>query len=348
MAGKMTPKGEIVRDYCKQFPKWKDYTLAGKIYRENPKVFRNLEDARNLVRYQRGHISPRNRTLIADKSNLKPITNDTTNQKPFKEEINTGAKILILDIETAPLKVYTWNVWNQNIAPNQIESDWFIITWAAKWLFEDKVYGGRLTVDEVLAEDDKRIMHSLWEMVNQADIVVAHNGERFDIPRINTRFIIHGFMPPLPYQQIDTLKHIRRNFAFVHNKLDYVNQLLNLPRKIANEGMPLWVSCVKGDEQALQTMFDYNVGDVRILEDTYLRLRPWIKPHPQTGLHILDGIQRCPTCGSSNLINEGKGYHTISNIYELFRCDNCGSVSRARTGSIHIDKRRALLISSAR
>jgi hypothetical protein len=186
-------------------------------------------------------------------------------------------------------------------------------------------------------------------MVNQADIVIAHNGEKFDIPRLNTRFIINGLMPPLPYQQIDTLKHIRRNFAFLHNKLDYVNQLLNLPRKIANEGMPLWIACMKGDEQSLQTMFDYNVGDVRILEDTYLRLRPWIKPHPNMGLFILDTDQhRCPTCGSADLKDEGKDYFTNANRYGQFRCDNCGASGRKRLSSIDIKKRRHLLLSVAR
>jgi DNA polymerase elongation subunit (family B) len=340
-----SPNRITCEDYCKQFPKLKDLTLARKVYEENKKDFKSVEDARGHIRRIRGHHGEYNRNATADKSLYKPITHDTTNQKP--EQIATGAKVLILDIETAPIRAYVWSAWKQNVNPVQIDTDWFVLTWAAKWLFEDKVYSGSVTPKEAVKQDDKRIMRGLWQLLNDADIVIAHNGQDFDIPKINTRFLLHGFMPPLPYQIVDTLKHVRKQFGFTHNKLDYVNQLLNLPRKTSHDGFEMWDQCYRGDKEALEKMLEYNVGDVRILEDTYLRIRPWIKPHPSMALHILDEHQSvCPSCGSSKLQEQGKQYHTTANVYEVLRCENCGGTSRKRLSSISIKQRRHLVLST--
>lgn len=342
------PKTErriLVDDYAAKFPQLGDLTLAKKIFKENPRLFKSVEEVRTCVRASTGHKGVQNRTFCSDKSTHKPLTYDTA-YKPFKEVVNTSAKVLVLDIETAPIMAYTWGIWNQNIQPSNIHSDWFCLTWAAKWLFEDKVYSAKLTSKEAINQDDSRIIKGIWKLLNEADIVIAHNGQKFDLPKLNSRFIVNQLHPPLPYQQIDTLLHIRRQFGFTSNKLDYVNQLLNLPRKKENDGMPLWINCYKGDTKALSDMLEYNIEDVRILEETYLRIRAWIKPHPNMGLFILDETQsRCPSCGSHELQMQGKEYKTTANSYEQFRCCNCGSVGRKRIGSLDIKQRRHLTMS---
>lgn len=348
MPAKKSATRLLCEDYCKQYPDLKDYTLAAKIHKENPTLFISVENARSYIRAIRGHHGNKERSYGTTKELYKPLTYDTNNSpKPFKEEINTSAKVLILDIETAPIRAFVWGIWNQNIGTNQIQSDWFCLTWAAKWLFEDKVYSAKLTPAEVKKQDDKRIIKGIWEMVNQADIVIAHNGEKFDMPKLNSRFIINGFHPPLPYQQIDTLKHIRRQFGFTSNKLDYVNKLLNLERKTDTGGFELWERCMQGDAEALKLMEQYNVNDVRILEETYLHIRPWIKPHPNMGLFILDETQsRCPSCGSDMLEESGKHYHTTANIFIACRCGNCGATARKRLADITIKQRRHLTLST--
>jgi len=342
---KKTTQRELVESYCKQYPHYATLTLAKLIYKENSNLFKDVEHVRSsFINVIRGAKGAEKRKYATSKN---PHANDHNNWKPFKEEINTTARILILDIETAPLQAYVWGIWQQNVSLEAIQSDWFIISWAAKWLFEDKVYSGVLTPKEVVKQDDKGIIKGIWELLNKADCVIAHNGQKFDIPKLNSRFLLHKLNPPLPYQQIDTLVHIRRQFGFSSNKLDYVNKLLNLPRKVEHEGMELWCKCMKGDKAALDKMIEYNIGDVRILEDTYLRIRAWIKPHPNLGLHILDEHQHCcPTCGSAEMKEQGKDYHTTANTYELLRCDNCGATSRKRLAKTTIKQKRHLLISS--
>jgi DNA polymerase elongation subunit (family B) len=337
----------MIQDYLKQNPDLKKYTLAKRIYDENTSVFTSIKQVRDRINYYTGSNGAKNRNQLSDKTMMRPKTNDTTNWKPFKEEITTDAKILILDIETAPIMAYVWGIWNVNVGMNQIKSDWFCLTWAAKWLFEDKVYSAKLTSREAKKQDDRRIIRGVWELLNEADIVIAHNGEKFDLPKLNQRFVIHKLNPPLPYQSIDTLKHIRRQFGFTSNRLDYVNKLLNLPRKTENEGFPLWEKCYAGDEKALKTMEDYNIGDVRILEETYLRIRAWIKPHPSVSLFILDEEQcHCPSCGSKDLKVIGKTYNTTVNRYEMFQCKNCGSTGRKRISSTTLKQRRKILMST--
>jgi DNA polymerase elongation subunit (family B) len=339
----------LVDDYCKQYKEVKDYTLAKKIYNENPSLFKSYERARDFIRLSRGHSGEKDRKYLLDKTNQKPLNYDTRNSpKAFKEEINTSAKVLVLDIETAPIRAYVWGIWNVNIGTHQIQSDWFCLTWAAKWLFEDKVYSGKLKPKEIAEQNDKRIIEGIWKLINEADIVIAHNGEKFDIPKLNSRFILNGLQPPLPYQQIDTLKHIRRQFGFTSNKLDYVNKLLNLERK-KDTNFELWERCMKGNASALSEMEEYNVQDVRILEETYLQIRAWIKPHPNMGLFILDEREhRCPNCGSAELTEQGKNYNTTANVYTLMRCNNCGAASRKRLGAATIKEKRHLLISTAK
>lgn len=346
MSYKQSKKAQIAKEYCEAHKTMKTYTLAAKMYKENIPLFHSIHSARQMISYRRGLQGERKRKTAQDKSLFMPKNYDTTNSKP--EPINTSAKVLVLDIETAPIMAYVWGIWQQNVGTHQIQSDWFCLTWAAKWLFEDKVYSGKLKPKEVAEQNDKRIIEGIWRLVNDADIVIAHNGAKFDIPKLNSRFIINGLYPPLPYQIIDTLVHIRRQFGFTSNKLDYVNKLLNLERK-KDTNFELWERCMKGDSKALTEMEEYNIQDVRILEETYLVIRPWIKPHPNMGLFILDEIEhRCPNCGSDKLKEQGKTYNTTANVYILMRCDNCGAASRKRLGTATIKQKRHLLISSAR
>ena len=276
--------------------------------------------------------------VLALRSGWNPNTDDAPNIELSQQP----ARVLILDIETAPLQSYTWGLWKQNIAVSQIESDWFMLTWSAKWLFDDTIMSDRLTSREAIDQDDARLSKGIWNLLDEADIIIAHNANRFDIPRLNTRFLISGLDPPMPYQVIDTLEHVRKRFSISSNRLDYVNSVLGLNRKIDTGGFELWADCMKGDVTALKKMEEYNKADVSILEETYLRIRSWIKPHPNIGLFIGEGIEVCPTCGSGHIVFSNKPYATSANLYDAFRCSDCGSTGRSRKAATKSTLTRAL------
>lgn len=332
----------IAEDYCERFKDEKDYTLAKRIYEEND-TFTSLEQARDYVRLTRGHRGDRDKKYATVP---KPLNFDTTNTKP--KVVNTSAKVLVLDIETAPMMAFVWGMWKQNVYLDQLVNDWFVLTWAAKWLFEDKVYSGKLTSKEAINKDDSRIMKGIWEMLNVADIVITHNGDKFDLPKLNTRFLMCGLNPPMPYQTIDTLKIVKSQFKFSSNKQEFLNISLGTDRKVDTGGFKLWEACYKGEKASLDLMEKYNIGDILSLEANYIKLRPYIKPHPNMGLFVLDGNERCPSCGSNELSENGKDYHTTVNVFEAVRCNNCGAVGRRRKSKLTVSERRNVLSSSPR
>jgi DNA polymerase elongation subunit (family B) len=248
------------------------------------------------------------------------------------KENKTSSKMLLLDIETSPLLSFTFGVWKQNIRSEQLVNDWFILCAAAKWFDEDEIFSLSLTPDEVFNEDDSEIMYMLWGLLDEADVVITHNGKSFDIPRINTRFLIHGMTPPSPYKQIDTLEAARKHFSFTSNRLDYINKFLGMEGKKETD-FQLWRDCVRGNEEAMAKMEDYNRNDVVILENAYKKIRPYIFGHPNMDIYEDGETPVCTLCGSHNIrVVENKYFYTQSVKYALYKCDDCGGFSRAKKG----------------
>ena len=239
-------------------------------------------------------------------------------------------KVLIFDTETAPMSAYVWGLWKENIAWDHVQTQWFFLCWSAKWLYSTECESDCLTPEEAIAQDDSRITRHLWELVNEADIVVAHNGRRADIPWMNTRFIMNGLTPPSPYKVVDTLEVAKRTFGFSSNKLDALAGYFGFPHKLKTT-FELWESCYKGDAEALQKMLEYNVMDTCILEDVYLKLRPWIASHPNMNNLSDSEEMTCCKCNSLDLVEiPGKYYYTTTQKYKVYRCKECGAITRSR------------------
>lgn len=251
-------------------------------------------------------------------------------------------KVLIVDIETTPKRAFVWRVWKENISPAQMISDWFMISWNAKWAGEEEMFNSVMTSKEMLAQDDARILDELHPLLDEADVVVAHNGAKFDIPSINTRFIMNGFPPPSPYRQVDTLLVSRRNFNFTRNSLNYIGQALGLGAKAETGGFELWEKCYMGDEVALATMNAYNKQDVLLLERVYYALLPYIPNHPSHGV-ASQGFC-CPKCGSDDLQKRGTTSTNVS-TFQRYRCNSCGGWSRARQNLREKEEMRTTLLS---
>jgi len=252
-------------------------------------------------------------------------------------------RILLLDIETTPLEAYIWQmqVWKARVNDESVISRWFMLTWSAKWLFGSEVMSNRLTGEEVNEENDSRIVANLWTVLDMADIVIAHNGDNFDIPNINTRFITNGLPPTKPYQTIDTLRIAQKQFGFTHNSLNALARVFGLPEKI-DTNFDLWKRCKNGNEDALEEMELYNRHDVEVLEEVYLKIRPWIKGHPNLGLYMELDVPVCKNCGSTHIKEDGNYYYTQTGKYATLKCE-CGAYGRRRTTSFPKDKRKNLI-----
>lgn len=249
-----------------------------------------------------------------------------------------SARILLFDVETAPMEVYTWTLMNVGyISPDNVIKDWSILTWSAKWLFEPDVKSQRVSGEEAVNRQDASIVGELWTLLDEANIVIAHNGNRFDVRKINARFALNGLTPPMPYRVIDTLTTARQQFALSSYKLDYINKLFGLQKK-DHPGWDVWRRCVNGDEEALLEMDEYCKRDVNVLEELYLQIRPWIKGHPNVALYQDTEGSACTNCGNEDL-KWGGYYFTPAGKYRAFRCAKCGAIGRHKSSESKVDSR---------
>ena len=248
-------------------------------------------------------------------------------------------KILLFDIETSPMKAYVWKRWKENISLEQVISDWYCICWSAKWLFANDTMSDCLTVPEVVREDDSRIMKSLHDLIDEADIVVSMNGNNFDIPRINSRFIINDLPPTKPFFSVDVYQVVKKQFGFSSNSLNGLARYFGFESKL-DTNFDLWKRCVEGDPVALHYMEMYNKRDVDLLEEVYLKLLPWIKRHPNIGNIINSDKLVCPNCGCEYTTEvKDKFYFTGVGKYQLHQCSKCGAIFRDR---VNLNKRNQI------
>ena len=239
-----------------------------------------------------------------------------------------NAKILLIDIETAPNIAFVWGAWKQNVGQNQWVKKSHIMTFAAKWLDSDEVIYG-----ETRTDNDKALVKTLYDLLDEADMVVAHNGQKFDLPVIIGRGVIHGFSPPSPYYVVDTLLTARRELRLVSNSLANLCEQLDLPLKSGHKKFPgfsLWSECLNGNPEAWEEMKEYNIDDVYSLEALYLRLRPYMRNHPNV-VRLEEGENvACPKCGSENIQYRGYYYTRAGICYRRFVCMDCGGWGRVR------------------
>jgi hypothetical protein len=253
-------------------------------------------------------------------------------------------KIITLDIETSPIQAYTWGIWDQNIGLDQIIKDWSILSFSAKTLGDPKVRYADVSGQRDYY-DDRKILKAIWAELDEADIVIAQNGKRFDIRKINARFLERGLPPPSPYKVIDTLIEAKKIAAFTSNKLEWMSQILTDHPKDKHKEFPgfeLWSECLKGNQKAWATMRKYNPRDVVATEDVYMRLRPYMIGHPNVAAYNDDTDVQCPKCGGKHLQSRGLAL-TQSGEYRRYQCRSCGGWARSRYTQNSIDKRRALL-----
>lgn len=239
--------------------------------------------------------------------------------------VRCNIKILLFDIENSPIVTWAWDIHGEPMhSTTFVKEDWYVMCWSAKWLGEKKVYSYALPDFKYDHRNpcDKKILEKLWDILDEADVVIAHNGFAFDRRKANARFIQHGMPPPSPYKMIDTLKVARSTFMFTSNKLGDLGHYLGVGSKVETGGFDLWKDCMNGCSKAWKKMVRYCKNDVVLLEKIYLKLRPYIKNHPNQNVYN-QTIENCPKCGSDNIIKRGLSYN-LTGPKQRYQCKDCG------------------------
>lgn len=254
-------------------------------------------------------------------------------------------KIVFLDVETAPLTAHVWSLFQDSINAEMLISEWYVLCWTIKELHNKKTITKALPDFKLYKkdpEDDKELMIELWEQLQDVSILIAHNGIRFDLKKINTRFVYHGLGPLPPFKVIDTLKEAKNHFGFTSNRLNELGKFLHLGEKVNTGGFKLWQGCLRGDTKSWEHMKYYNKVDVLLLEKIYLKLQPFITKHPNMSLYH-DGTKLiCPKCGSDKVIFRGN-YYTVVSKFKRIYCNDCRGWSHSRINTFDLEKRKVIL-----
>lgn len=254
------------------------------------------------------------------------------------------AKILYLDIETAPKLAYVWAFWKQNIQPKAVLEHGHIMSFSAIWNDDT---ADKIVYHENRTESDRAITSSLIDLLDQADVVIGQNVDKFDLGYIRGRAIVNRLLPPSPYKTVDTYKVAKNELNMGANSLEYLCEVFNVPIKKKNHskfpGFELWLQCMKQNEEAWNEMREYNIDDTLSVRELYKVMRPYIRNHCNVAIFDERDHTVCPVCGSRHVVKRGYYYSSLGR-YQRYRCHNCGSWSRARINDLDKEKRNNLLV----
>ena len=223
------------------------------------------------------------------------------------------SNILILDIETKPIKALVWGLFNQNISINQILEPGGVLCVGLKWLGDKDSY--MFSVWEHGYEEMIKAVHSFME---EADALITYNGNKFDIPILRGACAEINLDPFPNIASIDVYRTVR-TLKLTSSKLAYVGPFFKIGKKIETGGMELWKGVMDGDAKLQTKMEKYCDQDVRLLEKVYLRLLPYIVQHPNLG----GGSGSCPRCKSTKRTKRGTRLTAMYRI-QRYKCQNCG------------------------
>lgn len=283
---------------------------------------------------------------VLGRSSRKSTVNDFLKSLEFSSEKAftknpdyEHAKILVLDCETAPLFGALWSLWQNGIGLNQLQSDWYLLSFTAKWAHSDElIYMDKR--DSWQDEDDTEMLAKLWELLDEADFVVGHNTKKFDIKKIFSRFILNGFDRPSTFRHIDTLLIAKSIFGFTSNKLEYLTDKLCKKYKKSTHGKfsgySLWSECLKGNQEAWLEMEQYNKLDVLSNQELYEIFMPWDSKLPNFDLYVDE------TLDMSDWVEDGYHYTNLGK-YQRYRNKITGQQRRGRENLLSKEKRKSLL-----
>lgn len=229
-------------------------------------------------------------------------------------------KILIYDLEVTPLLGWTYGIYQTNVL--RVEKQPIIMSYSYMWYGEKNIHHEHISQSDIRKWSDKKIAIKLRDLLSEADIVIAHNANRFDNKVANTAFLRNNIKPPKPYKTIDTLTSARSIARFTSNSLDALGNSLGVGVKTDTRHSDLWYPCLMGDKKAWKGMELYNNQDVKVLVGIYEKLRPFIRNHPNMGdITQINGV--CPKCLSKNLKKEGTHARRYGRV-QSYSCRDCG------------------------
>lgn len=220
---------------------------------------------------------------------------------------------------------FYFGFFDQTLSLKHTLREGFIFCYAYKWEHEKTVKADSIHFYKRYKKNpycDKKITKSVFKLLDEADIVVAQNGKKFDMKWLNKAFLKHIGHPPSPFKVIDTYEQSKANFYENTHNLNDLSIRYGLGKKIDTGGIELWRRCYNGDLKAGNLMVKYCKEDTRLLEKRYFHIKPFIKNHPNLSIYEESPVFACPSCNSKKYKRSGYSY-TNTGKRQRYQCRDC-------------------------
>jgi hypothetical protein len=273
------------------------------------------------------------RTMRRWVKHSKDILSDDYEQN-FKRQPLQGVKILHYDVEVykAWLNrefVYELKQSERYIKYKNIDKDKSLMCFAYAWQHEKKVKlcsvldnTERFINDHY---DDYELCLKLKELFEEADIVVAYNGDRFDWKFFQWRCAVNGITAPRKPIMFDPFKVVKSEFLPTARGLGDVALALGLSMKAY---MPDQNKCASGCALTIGKTGEYCKDDIPPMIDIFefLLFNGYIRKGLKIN-SILGNNDLCISCGMDEFVDDGYDY-TPKSRYELKKCVTCNTSQR--------------------
>lgn len=173
--------------------------------------------------------------------------------------------------------------------------------------------------------DDKGLVERFAKIYEWADYAVGHYASRYDVPMIQAKLLRYGLPPLAPTPLIDTWRVARDTFKFHNNRLATIQGFLGLEHEKTAISFDDWLQAAHGNKKALKQVVEHCRLDVLVLEEAFVKMRPWIKNEPSRKLFFDHGS--CISCGSGRL--QARGLQVAkTRKYHRYQCQDCGKWQR--------------------
>jgi len=185
--------------------------------------------------------------------------------------------------------------------------------------------------------DDKSVIERFTKAALEADQIVSHNGKRFDDKWVRTRAMVHGIPFPTKLESYDTCAKARSHFNLQSNRLDYFGKRFfdggkNPMSKedwdyISHPLVPYWygheVDLPDTYQTALDKMVTYCHQDIKLLEDTFHLMQPYVSNESHVGAHTGFGRYSCPNCANDKPHHSKKRTTKAGTVRHQLQCPDC-------------------------
>lgn len=188
---------------------------------------------------------------------------------PRFRSVGQAPKVMVFDFETKP-----GAYWYDDTTTT------LVCAWAAKFVGEPDVHSWFMLPDWLLAwahsqvgsarYTNRRLGMQLFSWFwDDADVVVTHNGKRFDVPIINGALDRLNLPALKPKTHIDTLCD-RHGSRGVKRSLEALAERYELPHEKLGVSSETWERAYEFEPAAIKTVLERAESDVLLTEELYV------------------------------------------------------------------------------